>query len=363
MLVRPAPSLRRPVRSLVVASLAVATVVALAQAPAQAEDAGAPGTQVGAAPTAPTASAAPGTATSSGTAAGGDLVTAGTADRVPSKAWVSSLWRKTLEPSLAVPVGWTGSEQACSAGQESSASRAATLRTINAMRKLVQLDPVRFDADANVRARKAALIMSANDTLTHSPSSSMSCWSSDGQKAAGQSNLALGIGGARSIALYMADPGQYNTAAGHRRWILNPTTTVMATGSTQDANALTVFGLGTSDAQARPQFLEWPARGWFPAELEPDGRWSLSASNRYVSFARASVSVRLVDGKGRLVRQLPVTVVSRDDRGYGPNTVVFQVGRVAIPKASAVKAYRVSVRGISGGAASSYSYTVRLFHP
>jgi uncharacterized protein YkwD len=336
-------------------SLSAVALAALAQAPAQAGTPADPGAQVGAAPTAGV------TFGGSGAAVAAELVTAAT-DPVPSKDWVRAVWRKSIAPSLTVPTGWTGTQSPCSAGQESTASRDATLRTINAMRRLVQLDPVQFDSGANTRARKAALIMTANDTLTHSPSSSMTCWSSDGQKAAGQSNLALGATGARAIDAYMVEPGIHNTAVGHRRWILNPTTTVMASGSTSDANALTVFGLGTSGRRARPQFIEWPARGWFPSQLEPDGRWSLSASNRYVSFSRASVSVRPLDDQGRLGSALPVKVVSRSDVGYGPNTVVFEVDRLAVPQGWNVKKYRVAVSGISGGSTSSYSYTVRLFH-
>lgn len=358
MLVRPArrPGVRRPARALVVASLALATVAALTQVPAHAASPDA-GAQVAPAP----AAGAAASLTTGSTRAVGEGVAGAVGE--PSKAWVRTLWRQTIAPSLAVPVGWTGSRSSCMVGSESAESTAATLRTINAMRKLVQLDPVRFDTAANTRARQAALIMSATGALSHNPSkTSTKCWTSAGQQAAGQSNLALGVGGARTIELYMTDPGQYNTAAGHRRWILNPRTTVMASGSTSDANALTVFGLGTSDAQARPQFLEWPARGWFPAQLEPDGRWSLSASNRFVSFARATVSVRLLDGSGRSVATLPVKVVSRTDVGYGPNSVVFQVGRVALPRGTAVKSYRVLVRGISGGSTSTYAYTVALFN-
>jgi hypothetical protein len=81
-----------------------------------------------------------------------------------------------------------------------------------------------------------------------------------------------------------------------------------------------------------------------------------------VSFSRASVSVRPLDDQGRLGSALPVKVVSRSDVGYGPNTVVFEVDRLAVPQGWNVKKYRVAVSGISGGSTSSYSYTVRLFH-
>ena len=49
--------------------------------------------------------------------------------------------------------------------------------------------------------------------------------------AAGKSNLFLGRSGAGAIAGYMDDPGSGNTAAGHRRWIIDPRQTTMGSGS------------------------------------------------------------------------------------------------------------------------------------
>ncbi len=293
-----------------------------------------------------------------------DVAASGTSDRMPTKAWVTNLYRTRIVPALGTRVSWSGSVSSCSMGRESDASRAATLRMVNSMRMLVQLSTVKLDTTASNKAQKAALLMDANGKLSHSPSQSdfPRCWSPAAKEAAGSSNLALGATGSKAIAAYMDEPGDNNTAAGHRRWILNPATTHIATGSTGNANALTVFGLGTSATAARPGWIEWPARGWFPQQIEPDGRWSLSSSNGAVSFDKAAVKVQRVTTDGKVVtthsvRKHPVAT------GYGPNTVVFDVSGVAHPTGKAVAYYRVTVTGIRGGGQSSYSYLVRLYDP
>ncbi|CAM5793197.1 CAP domain-containing protein [Cellulomonas persica] len=292
------------------------------------------------------------------------LVSAAGVDTKPTKEWVTRLYNRSIAEALAVPVEWSGSVGACTAGQESRASRAATLTTVNAMRAMVQLPPVELDTEASSAAQKAALLMDANDKLSHAPSPSEfpKCWTRAAKSAAGVSNLALGASGAKAIAAYMVDPGTGNTAVGHRRWILNPTTTRIATGSTPSANALTVIGLGSSSSVAAPTWIEWPARGWFPEQLEPNGRWSLSSSDPDVSFSKATVKVQRLWSSGRVARTLKVKRYT-PVVGYGPNTLVFHVKGVGDPKGTTPLRYRVTVSGITGGSSRTLSYVVRLYDP
>jgi len=308
----------------------------------------------------PTAASAPRATVAA--AAPAAVAASASADRIPTKAWVTNLYRTKIAPALATPVSWSGSVSKCSVGKESAASRAATLRAVNAMRMLVQLDTVTLDSSASGKAQKAALLMHANGKLSHAPSKSTfpRCWTDQAKQAAGQSNLALGAAGAKAVAAYMEEPGDNNTAAGHRRWILNPTTTRIATGSTANANALTVFGLGTSSSVKKPTWIEWPARGWFPRQLEPKGRWSLSSSSTAVSFAKALVKVQRVDAKGKVLSTLKVKKYA-PQAGYGPNTLVWDVAGLATGKSNAY--YKVTVSGLQGAGTSSYSYVVRLYDP
>jgi len=290
-----------------------------------------------------------------------------------SRASVAKAYNRVLAPALGVKTGWSGSISSCKRGSESAASRKATRKAVNFVRALNQLDEVTFNAKLNKKALNTALLMHANGSLSHAPTKSTfsKCWSGAGNLAASRSNLYLSRGygtdlapstGARAIVGYMSDSGDGNLAVGHRRWILNPATRVMATGSTSRANALTVVGTRSSAKAARPTYLEWPAKGWFPTQLEPNGRWSLSASSRSVSFAKAKVKVQRVNAKGKVLKKHKVKVHRVQD-GYGPHTIVFTVKGVKTPKAKKTVRLKVTVSGIKGAKKSKYSYTVKLFDP
>ena len=290
-----------------------------------------------------------------------------------SRASVARAYNKVLAPALRVKTGWNGSVASCRVGKESAKSRKATRKAINFVRALNRLDPVKLSSKLNKRALRAALLMQANGALSHSPTkaSFSRCYSSAARTAAGRSNLFLayyGSGdrmpstGARAIVGYMTDPGSGNEAVGHRRWILNPSTRVMATGSTRHANALTVTGTKRSSKAASPTYLTWPSKGWFPTQLEPEGRWSISTSRSRVSFARAKVKVHQVSSKGKKLRSLKVKK-HKIKNGYGPHTLVFTVKGVKVPQGKKSVRYRVSVSGIKGAKKSKYSYTVKIFDP
>lgn len=288
---------------------------------------------------------------------------------------VANAYNDVLVPALRTPTAWSGSTSPCAPGSESAYSRLATLKAINFMRGMVQLSPVIFSTTGNGQATRAALLMDANDMVSHYPTQSAfsSCWSTTGKTMAGRSNLALAWGsglndtapttGARAITAYMKDSGSSNVAVGHRRWLLNPTTRVMATGSTSTANALVVTGYPKSTSAKRPTYMEWPSAGWFPQQIEPGGRWSLSASSTSYSFKYARVKVQRVDSSGRAVQTLTATKRTPTG-GMGPNTLVFDVSGVAHPTGTAAAYYKVTVTGIRKGTyTTSYTYTVKLFDP
>lgn len=290
-----------------------------------------------------------------------------------SRKSVARAYNSVLAPALRVKTGWTGSAAKCRRGKESAASRRATRHAINFVRALNRLEPVKLDNRLNKRALRAALMMQANGALSHNPTRATfsSCFSAAGRTAAARSNLYLSWGdsgdrspstGARAVVGYMTDSGANNLAVGHRRWLLEPTTRVMATGSTRSANALTVLGTRTDHRAKQPRYLTWPSKGWFPAQLEPQGRWSLSTPRPGISFRKAKVKVQQVDAKGKVVRRLKTQRHAIQD-GYGPHTLVFSVRGVRPPQGKKTRRYRVTVTGIQGAAKKRLTYTVRLFDP
>ncbi|HEY6933776.1 MAG TPA: CAP domain-containing protein [Marmoricola sp.] len=258
---------------------------------------------------------------------------------------------------LDVSTGWTGDLDGCRAGTTSAWSRWNTLRAINFVRRLGGLSPVRFGATLNARAQATALMMAANDQLSHYPTSSWRCYSRTGAQTAARSNLALAypeLTAAGLVQMYMDDPGSDNRAVGHRRWVLNPFATVMGSGSTGTANALQVIG-PSNRWRPNPAYVSWPTRGWFPDTLEPHGRWSLSAGDSRADFSRARVHVHHAG------RRVPVHRYAVQN-GYAQPTLVWQMPRGLTRSGS----YQVVVSNIhhKGSARrTSTRYQVRFFTP
>jgi hypothetical protein len=267
-------------------------------------------------------------------------------------------YKDRFAANLRTPIGWTGSNHPCRAGHMSARAMRGTLESLNFVRALGGLAPASFSKRLNGPAQKAALIMSANASLSHDPPSDWACWTQAGHDAAGHSNLAFSFptitaGGA--VRQYMDDGGSGNEAAGHRRWIMYAPTLRMGNGMTSTTNALTVFGAATGPSRPNPRWVSWPTAGWFPGPLEPGGRWSLSSGDAGADFSQARVHVAKLDGTALPVQTYPVA------DGYGPRTIVFQVGDLARHGA-----YRVTVRGIGLSGRSTpvkHVYMVRLFNP
>ncbi|MGB7961571.1 MAG: CAP domain-containing protein, partial [Propionicimonas sp.] len=246
------------------------------------------------------------------------LASVGTIDTL-NRDSVGAAYRDILAPATEVPSGWTGSTQTCTPGAVSSEAQQATYDAINFFRALGGLDPVVLDPALSSKAQEAALVMAANHSLSHSIPTDWLCRTEAAAQAAGSSNLALGSYGASAIGLYMDDPGASNTAVGHRRWVMLPSTRAMGSGSTSRSNALWVTGNGAADGDFQnPEWVSWPTRGYFPSQLEPSGRWSLTANTRNVNFAGASVTVIGPDGAS-----LPLTKQAEVD-GYGNDTLVWE---------------------------------------
>jgi len=272
-----------------------------------------------------------------------------------SRDSVRQAYRSALEPAMSVPIGWNGSVGGCVAGSPSTAAQEATLNAVNFFRQMAALPPVALDPSLSSKAQAAALMMQAKGSLSHSPDPSWPCYTTAGAQAAGVSNLCLGCSGATAVAVYMDDPGTGNYAAGHRRWVLYPPQQTMGSGSTSGANALTVIGGWGPRPSGGPTFVPWPSEGYFPVQIEPNGRWSLTADGDVpTDFSQATVTV----SQGGM--NLPV-VVQPVVNGYGDPTIVWDFDP-AYGTGLADRAFTVTVDNIlRGGTRMSYGYTVTLF--
>lgn len=263
------------------------------------------------------------------------------------------------------PMGWTGNYGSCSVGATSPAYLEATRKRIAYYRAMAGVpSSVEMYAPFVQQAQAAALMMSANKQLSHSPSSSWRCYSSEGVKGAGAANLASAPGPV-AIDLYMHDNGGGNSHVAHRRWLLFPQLSRMGAGSTPPSedlfgsNALYVLDNDTiwgARPSVRDGYVAWPPRGYVPHTIVPT-RWSFSYPD--ADFSNASVSMWRNGASLGVVKE---PIVPR----YGENTLVWvpQIGSGQWPAPAADTTFEVRINNVRiNGANQSFAYTVIIFNP
>jgi hypothetical protein len=282
---------------------------------------------------------------------------------------VAQAYQTIYVPEGNVPIGWNGNVGSCNAGTTSGAYESATIERVNFYRALSGLPGTvgLFSEPEGTDTQAAALIFSANQSLSHSPPSNWLCWTQAGADGAGNSNIALGFGndaaaGPGAVDLYMDDGGAGNTAAGHRRWVLFPPQAQMASGSIPynpqwASNALWVLGPFGSRPPT-PNGVAWPPRGYVPWQLLPadSNRWSFSFPN--ASFSNASVTMT------RNGQSLGAPAYESVQNGYGDNTLVWLPQGVTYTQPAQDVTYHVVVSGMTGsGVPSSIAYDVVVIDP
>jgi hypothetical protein len=280
-----------------------------------------------------------------------------------SRSAVVTFYRETYLASMGVAIGWDGDVGQCVAGDNEPAYKDATILRVNYLRAMAGLPgDVVLDDTWNAKCQEAALMMSAQGSLSHTPDTSWACYTAGGKEAAGKSNLYLGQEGPAAMDGYVDDPGSNNQAVGHRRWILYPPAKVVGCGNIPSgggqwsANALWVIG-GNGARPSSPTFVAWPPPGYVPYVLLPDSssRWSFSLPG--ASFASTSVSMQHA-GTNIPVQLEPV------HNGYGDNTLVWIPNRVATTRPQVDESYDVSVSEVVvSGSTRSFQYTVTVIDP
>ncbi|GAA2233497.1 hypothetical protein GCM10010401_01620 [Rarobacter faecitabidus] len=284
---------------------------------------------------------------------------ASTAINTSSKAAVAKAYRSQYKKQLRneKPVKVKG----CKVGKTPAALQKRVLTSVNFVRSLAGVEKVTLDKKISARASKAALIQYKQGWLEHFPSKKAKCWSSVGADESGKSNLSGGTIGAANVRAYMDDAGGNNLDAGHRGWLLTPTLSKIGVGYAGDFGALHVVNYGDGqrvDSVKQPLWTSWPTAGYFPKQLEPQGRWSFNTSRGDISFAKAKVKVQV--GK-KTVKQ---KVVSRGDG------IVFDLAKTPYSTAKKYKnkvaSVKVTISGMRLRDATTlppYTYTVKFFTP
>ena len=210
--------------------------------------------------------------------------------------------------------GYTGNTSECVAGETSQAYRDSVVQRVNWYRQMAGLPAVAEREQYSQAAQQTALMMSAQEDLSHHPDPNWACYSPQGAATAALSNLGLGSAGVSGIDGYMQDSGLHNISVGHRLWILYPQLREVGTGNIPQgrrANALQVLDghTGSTRPAVREErgFVAWPPSGYIPAQTVW-GRWSFTLPSG--DFAAATVEV--TDDHGPIqVRILSRAIIGR----------------------------------------------------
>ncbi len=291
------------------------------------------------------------------------------ADQMDGQSWAGTTALYAEPPDLA----------RCRPGVLRPDVTASFVAALNALRARHGLAPVRYNHDLEAQAAQAALMMAANNDLSHDPPPSWKCWTAAGARAAGSSNL---LGGVSSPYLAYEDDNAMlaewmiegdSDEIGHRRWILDPNLAqtslgrviaVLPNGTRVDSAVMTVFNFpGQSEerrASARPvpAFVAWPQGRYPKSFFSPRARFSFSVTQdksetdtvAEVDFSQSNVTIS--DG----TRTVPIRDQASDNEGYGlPNCLSWRADGIEIGVT-----YTVTITGIRGVRSSRYTYTFSI---
>lgn len=266
---------------------------------------------------------------------------------------------------------------------------------VNRIRALHQLSPVAYKASMDEASAKAALIVVANQSMTHHPAPESLCFSNEGAKASTHSNLSISmysiwdptLAGRRvpdiveQMKKYLIPTSDIITgwlidrnvpSLGHRRWLLNPFLTEVSFGRVDTINhsgsrwdVVTGGALTYHSAKGMPSFPadffvacpfnDYPAVFFDKNEFLSFSAIPISANifgNELVHFDAATITITDQHGKSMLVKD-----VHWDNNAYGvPNALIWKT-----PGLKPHKRYHVTISNVRfGNNPRTYRYWFRI---
>lgn len=168
-----------------------------------------------------------------------------------------------------------------------------TLNQLNFFRWMAGLNPVIVNKTYMDRSQKAAVLLKANDVLTHYPEQPDDM--DDDFYAAGAAGAGAGYGYSgncgmstyhtmpQSIQNYINDDHNMNAGVGHRLSMLYPSATSISFGYVKPYNAVSVYyNNNYESSKGGDSFYSWPSPGYFPIEIiTPQSQWSIQLDDAY----------------------------------------------------------------------------------
>jgi len=264
------------------------------------------------------------------------------------------------------------------------------LRYLNFVRWLSGLQQVTLSDHLCVQAQYGAVLLAANDVLTHSPEKPADMEASFyrmGANAAASSNLSMRYGFETARLLQSALQGHMDEdsalnrlSLGHRRWLLDPLLGAVGFGlaaSATEKQYIVVPVTDSSGTGALPEVLLWPSAGQFPNNVfAPGTPWSIHLdANTYAPPVESQLQVTVtrhrdgkvflppvLDGQAQLSADGTYLLVSTEEYGSG-YCLSFSIGKTLLGESSYLGDYTVRVEGLytKKGQAAPLDYTVRFF--
>ncbi len=278
---------------------------------------------------------------------------------------VLALYRNYYLPGNNLDPGWTGDVVAGIAGTLSESYLGATLQRINYYRAMSGVgSAITFDPNEDAECQQAALMMAAQNDVSHTPGTDWKFYTPAAAEAAADSNIRLdstGDEGPGAVDRFMAEVEPNNYYVGHRRWFIYPGEGPMGAGAVPPSDlspgtsAIWVLNYFQRPADA-PLSTSWPPAGYVPADLVYD-RWSFSYPN--ADFSATTVSVT----KGGVPLDIQQeALVGESGNGVtsfvGDNTIVWEMPDNVV-NLTGDESYAVHLANVLiDGAAQDFDYTV-----
>ncbi len=262
-----------------------------------------------------------------------------------------------------------------STGALSSTALTAATNRLNAMRRIAGLPAVTLDSSLTDLAQHGAVLVAANNVLSHYPSQPGDMDYSFYQKgyaAASSSNIAMGYTLTNSVDGFLDDSSGSNISLlGHRRWLLNPVMGKVGFGMA--GNYVDIYSFDRSGSGTNYDFISWPSSGNFPSDLiafTKDSAWSVTLNpQKYQTPTRSGLFIMLTResdqktwtfyGSGSY-DTTSGPYLNVETSGYGVNNcIIFRPDGVDNYEG----VYTVTIQGLrtSGGSAATVEYQVDFF--
>ncbi len=260
----------------------------------------------------------------------------------------------------------------CDMGVLSEDAKERALLVSNYTRELHGLSRLAYHYDFDEEVQASALIMKANNMITHHPDPSSMCYTQEGYTGSSTSNIYAGsanVDPAQHIIGWIDDAHNASTvsAVGHRRWSLNPFGEYTAYGQVDGFAALKVFGFGDSyNININIDYVAFPYKKYPYLFLSSDPTrptpWSFSIvekkdsswSNVFDYFNNATINIKEKSSGN----QLSISNKYYDKVGYGlANILTWQVIDWKYDTL-----YEVSITGVAmqSGEVKSFTYEVYI---